>query len=1229
MNNSTQSAIGAQITQDSLRKIIRQNRLIDEKTALINLNNIDTSQVLQRDIISHKTAQIIREIRQTKSPDLLSLFVDEYNLNSEEGLALMTLAEALLRVPDNATRDKLFSDKITNKNWNKHLSTSNSALVFIATLSLNIAEKLVREGHDKSTISKIKKAIQVLSKPTMRVSASSMMAFFGNQFVFAKTIQSAIQTNKTNLYSFDMLGESAYSTVDAEHYFLSYENAIKTIGKNNQEQDIYKANGISVKLSALHPKYDFMHKQRVMNELVPKLLKLVQMAQSYNIAINIDAEECERLDISLDVIEAIAKQIQNTQWKGFGVVIQAYQKRAPFVLDWLEALTQKYNIKMMARLVKGAYWDAEIKKSQVKGEQDYPVYSKKANTDYSYFVCAQKLLSMRCAIYPQFASHNAHTLLSIYELSGDDKSGFEIQRLHGMGSALHDLLAEKLKIPSRIYAPVGIYKDLLAYLVRRLLENGANSSFINHLFNKEIPPERLAEDIHDKVFNAKQFYNPKILNPALIYEPYRTNSNGLAIHEPEIVENLQTQISPWLTQQWHIQSIVDNTAYKPQIETTNKSLSKILSPQNFNDLVGTMCSLNKKYCIDVINTASKSVKNDAEPDFSQNAQSLIKAAKLFEKNKFELMAIAIREAGKTYQDAIDEVREAIDFLNYYANQIQGIKSKQRHPIGVFLCISPWNFPLAIFTGQIAAALICGNSVIAKPSESTSIIAFRAIQLLHQAGISKQALQLVLGSGKTIGNTLLQSQLINGVSFTGSTQIAKHIKKTLVKNNNATARLIAETGGLNCMIVDSTALPEQVARDVVESAFKSAGQRCSALRILLVQEEISQHIVQIIANAMQEISLGDPKLLQTDCGPIINKASFDKLNRYIASCEAKGLVVAKLKHSFDTNNSNYVSPTIVKLNSITEINEEFFGPILHIVSYKEKELIQTIDLINAKGYGLTFGMHSRIDTKINTVVTKIKAGNLYINRNQIGAIVGSQPFGGEGLSGTGPKAGGLNTLLAYSKKGSSQQSKPFVFGDDKNYAAQIQSIKDIKQDKAQQRFCIAGMACLDKIQASLPEMHLKPLINIARYIEHYQQKYDMPSPTGETNILEYHPKGTVLCLGPSTQDTITQIIIACALGNQVITHLTNEYYQHILAFTAKNQIINLATPMCKKTILGDYYQAIMCFSAVADIEKSLLTITREIIPVIDNIDDYWRLVSEKLITTDTTASGGNANLLSLQ
>ena len=1208
----SQAHLKFKVDYSSVRCNVRDARVMSEVDAIKHLQLFELTSSDQRIDFQTNTSILIQQLRSSSQPDLLSLFVSEYNLTSDEGLSLMTLVEAFLRVPDNKTRDKLFIDKVAKKGWSQHIGTSKSSMVNIATLALKIADKMIAHGSNKEIKSRIKKALEILSRPGIRFSANNVMQFFAKQFVFAESINSAIKSRdvKNGLYSFDMLGEAAWTMKDADKYFQAYKHALIEIGKRNKSKTVAGANGISVKLSALHPKYDFMHRERVMSELLPRVLELVQIAQKYNIGINIDAEEADRLDISLDVIDKVMNTIRNSSWEGFGVVVQAYQKRASFVIDWLYRNCKKNNLKIMVRLVKGAYWDSEIKKSQILGDVDFPVFTKKINTDYSFLVCSQKLLAMRGNIFPQFASHNAHSLVSVCEMAGDNE-GYEVQRLHGMGESLHHVISNKYRVHSRVYAPIGSHKELLAYLMRRLLENGANSSFINHLFDESISPESLASDIFTMVEQDSERSHSKIQLPKDIFKNNRHNSRSVILTEQDAIDQLYENQSSWLSNKWGAKSIIAGINVEGELD------QEVTNPAEKNDIVGHVLYANESQLEKTLVSAKIAFDSNVI-EHEMILQGLEKAADLYEKNQYELMTLAMREAGKTYQDATDEVREAVDFLRYYANLSRIVMPGQRKAKGVFVCISPWNFPLAIFTGQIAAALAAGNSVIAKPAESTSLIAYRASELLIEAGIPIGLFQLCLGKGSQIGSYLSSSALVAGVAFTGSTAVAKKIKQSLMDCGNSEARVIAETGGLNAMVVDSTALCEQVTRDVIDGAFKSAGQRCSALRILLLQDDCYDEAISMIRGAMRELSLGNPKHLDVDCGPVINSAAKIKLQQYIEKARQKDQVIEEL--DFVPKNGHFVSPILIQLNSIEDINEEFFGPILHVVSYKNGGLEKTIDRLNSKGFGLTFGIHSRIDKKVREVSSRVNAGNIYINRNQIGAVVGSQPFGGEGLSGTGPKAGGPNSLNGYSQNilCSKKSSHKMTFTSDLFEAQNLLNpTLQLNED------------LLSLMKSEFPRIEDEFFKFLYQEASKYNHETSLPGPTGESNYLKYKPKGTVLCLGPASIDVLKQTLLSLVLGNSVICQITNDEYKSLGAIGySKNNVHKLNHEPSSNLLESDSYNAALYFSDTSSVQELILNSHEGLIDVVDSLYESWQLVKEQVVTEDTTASGGNANLLAL-
>lgn len=932
----------------------------------------------------------------------LDAFLNEYDLSSDEGIALMCLAEALLRIPDAATRDSLIKDKILMQDWEKHLGKSHSWFVNASTFGLMLTGKLLRKDEINSfnLLNTIKRLASRLSEPVIRQAVTQGMKILGKQFVMGETIEAALKRAKPieargYRYSYDMLGEAAKTREDAEYYLKSYQAAIEKIGAANHDLNPIQGPGISVKLSALHPRYEWANRHRVTKELLPTLKKLVLQAKEANIGFTIDAEEADRLTLSLLLLEELAVDKIFDHWQGLGLAVQAYQKRAWYVVDWLTMLSLKTDRQFMVRLVKGAYWDSEIKWSQERG-LSYPVFTRKSSTDVSYLAVAKKIISLGNRFLPQFATHNAYTVACILEMVEMQKHKesfeFEFQCLHGMGEALFDKMVgpQNLNIPCRIYAPVGEHDQLLPYLVRRLLENGANSSFVNRIIDEKIPIEDLIQNPSLKTQSLVQRAHPKIPDPKNLYGNLRPNARGLDLNNPQEIDPVLEDIE---------KSFIQIFA-QPLPETPSSELDNILQ------------------------AAHQASQEWNQVNVDTRVQYLQKAAELLEENRTYLMALLIREGGKTVQDALSEVREAIDFCWYYRERLRldfepirlpGPTGEQNELIlwgrGVFACISPWNFPLAIFLGQILGALSAGNVVIAKPASQTLYIAKFAIDLLHQAGFSKQVLHLVIGSGATVGARLIQDPKIAGIMFTGSTDTARGINLALANRPGPIIPLIAETGGQNVMLVDSSALPEQVVTDVLTSAFNSAGQRCSALRVLFIQDEVADKIITMLKGAMQELKLGDPFDLSTDVGPVIDQNACYNLEQHAEAMQqqAKLIYQCELKNLPTLPRGVFFAPRAYEIESIEQLTQENFGPILHVVRFKLQDLDKILDSINQIGYGLTLGIHSRINETVAYIQSHLRVGNIYVNRNMIGAVVGVQPFGGEGLSGTGPKAGGPHIL----------------------------------------------------------------------------------------------------------------------------------------------------------------------------------------------------------------------------
>ena len=1028
------------------RRAIRARYYADESECVAQLLQSFNISATDQQNIQQEAIKLVQQIRQqNESHGGLDAFLQEFKLSSEEGVALMCLAEALLRVPDADTADQLIQDKLLDRNWKAHLGASESFFVNASTWGLMLTGKII--ALDKKVIEHggdyLGKLIARSGEPLIRTAVKQAMKIMGKQFVLAETIQSGLKAAERRekqgyCYSYDMLGEAARTAADAHQYLHAYRVAIDAIGHNAARIDKHKTTpsgpydraGISVKLSALHPRYEYAQEKRIVDELFPHLKQLCAQAASFNIGLTIDAEESERLEPSLSLLQMLCEDPDLDGWSGLGFVVQAYQKRAPAVIDWIEELAIQRQRKMMIRLVKGAYWDSEIKNAQLNGYSGYPVYTRKVSTDVSYLVCARKLIDNPVAFYPLFATHNALTVASILNFVGERRD-FEFQCLHGMGEILYHQVIKQYNVNCRIYAPVGPHKDLLAYLVRRLLENGANSSFVNRLVDKHLPVENIVADPLTTLAALDFKPHPNIPLPQDIYGD-RVNAGGLNLDDAVALEAFFQPARVFYSKSWQAHPLLANKTgtEKKQINQTDSSASiaahsPVMSPAT-GKAMGTVINATTDDVNDAVTNAKASADRWDRLKGKARAQILLASADCFEKNRDELLALCMLEAGKSMADAIAELREAVDFLRYYAQQaisefehprtLPGPTGEHNqwslHGRGVFVCISPWNFPLAIFTGQVSAALAAGNSVLAKPAEQTPIIAYRAVQLMYDSGIPKDVLQLLPGGGE-VGAALVNHPQIDGVTFTGSTETAKHIQQSLANKPGTIIPLIAETGGINAMIVDSTALPEQVIADAIQSAFQSAGQRCSALRVLYLQEEIADEMITMLIGAMAELKVGNPAEISTDIGPIIDKQALQSLITHIETCEKHGNKVTRgtpfqAQAQGDTA-GYYLSPAVIEIDGIGQLQKEVFGPVLHVCRFAASEIDGVVDDINRAGYGLTFGIHSRIQSTVKRITRRIKVGNVYVNRNTIGAVVGVQPFGGEGLSGTGPKAGGPHYL----------------------------------------------------------------------------------------------------------------------------------------------------------------------------------------------------------------------------
>jgi RHH-type proline utilization regulon transcriptional repressor/proline dehydrogenase/delta 1-pyrroline-5-carboxylate dehydrogenase len=989
----------------------------DESLAVALLRNAGRSKEAEARI-DLRTTRLVRAIR-ARAGGLRGVedFLHAYALSTKEGLALMVLAEALLRVPDAETADQLIEDKLKAGNWEHHEARSSGFLVSASAWTLGITARVIHPGETPEGI--VDSLVKRLGLPAVRAATRQAMRLLGSHFVLGETIVDAIKrasTRREYLYSYDMLGEGARSAADAERYFLSYAQAINAIGKSAGNESLPERPGISVKLSALHPRYEPLSRARVVAELGPKLLELARLAKSHELNLTVDAEEAERLELSLEVIGTVLRDGSLAGWDGFGLAVQAYQKRARDVIDWIAGAAEAFDRRLMIRLVKGAYWDTEIKRAQERGLADYPVFSRKAMTDLSYGACVRQLLRYRPRLYPQFATHNALTVASIIEDAGGT-DGYEFQRLHGMGEVLYEKLLDDLPaLTCRVYAPVGGYADLLAYLVRRLLENGANSSFVSVAADESVPIETILRRPQSFIGDAAHARHSHVPLPRDLFAPLRRNSAGVEFGDRAALDVLLAEIRE-APQSGSAVPLIDG------VEVSGRARD-ILSPID-GRTIGTVEEGDETIVDAAMSAAQAGFPAWSVTSVATRAAALERAGDLIEQSRGRLIALLQLEGGKTLEDCVAEVREAADYCRYYAAQAR--RSLAPEPLpgptgesnelhyrgrGVFICISPWNFPLAIFTGQIAGALAAGNAVVAKPAEQTPLIACEAIKLLHAAGVPTSALHLVPGDGKT-GGVLVADKRVAGVAFTGSTDVARTINRTLAAKDGPVAALIAETGGINAMIVDATALPEQVTDDVVTSAFRSAGQRCSALRLLCLQDDIADHVLAMIAGAARELSLGDPCSPATHVGPVIDRESKDRLDQWIATMDSHGAV----RFRWDEERAlpelgTFVAPAIVELDRASELKEEVFGPVLHVVRWRADELDDLIDDIAGNGTALTLGIHSRIDARVARIAARLANGNVYVNRNMIGAVVGSQPFGGSGLSGTGPKAGGPNYLRRF-------------------------------------------------------------------------------------------------------------------------------------------------------------------------------------------------------------------------
>ncbi|MCW9082931.1 MAG: bifunctional proline dehydrogenase/L-glutamate gamma-semialdehyde dehydrogenase PutA [Colwellia sp.] len=1274
---------GSLITDCPIRQKIREFYRVDENVAIDHVLPFAEVNVSARSRAWERARKMVLQIRQDQEGNgAIDALLNEYSLSSEEGVVLMCLAEALLRVPDKHTQDALIRDKISQGQWSSHLGSSDSLFVNASSWGLLITGSMVdyadKRKQDKFGL--LKKTIGRLGEPVIRKSMNYAMKIMGKQFVMGETITDATQRaaekeQKGYVYSYDMLGEGARTMRDAERYLKSYQDAIEVIGavaQSSGKNDPRRVPGISVKLSAIHPRYEFTHKARVMNEIVPKLKALCMQAKQYNIGLTVDAEESERLDISLDIIEAVFTDADLGDWQGFGIALQAYQKRAIFVVDWLRDLTLRANRRMMVRLVKGAYWDTEIKNAQKDGMSHFPVFTRKSSTDVSYHACANKLLDYRDTIYPQFATHNAYSAATIVELAGDDKEGFEFQCLHGMGDSLYDQIVSQENIQCRIYAPVGYHEDLLAYLVRRLLENGANSSFVNAIVDESLPVESLLEDPVEKTQRLKEKYNKQIIMPLDLYRHEnkhssndtlgsRDNSKGLDLTDINEISQLKNALDNWF---------VDNLLNKNDVPD---GANAVKNPADHSEIIGFHQHHSKDDMLLMIDNAQAAFTLWSQTPVKERAALLCRIADILERHMDELIALCIKEAGKVAQDGIDEVREAVDFCRYYAARAIEVNDDERlEARGVVLCISPWNFPLAIFLGQVAAAIATGNTVLAKPAEQTGLIALRTIELMQSVGLPDNVVQAVIARGSAVGKTIVPDERVAAVMFTGSTETGTRISQTLAERGGDQVPLIAETGGQNCMIVDSTALPEQVVDDVISSGFQSAGQRCSALRVLFLQEDIADTVISMLKGALSELHIGNPAKLSTDVGPVIDQKALDALNAHAQYMKAHGKLLFQCELGSEVSQADghfFFAPRLYEINDISVLTKEVFGPCVHIVRFKGDEIEQVIEKVNGTGFGLTMGIHTRIEHRAIELAQLSRAGNVYINRNMIGAIVGVQPFGGRGLSGTGPKAGGPNYLSRLvNEKATPDESKFEVLpaqavaltGDKQ---AQQEAKNLMKQaDLAEKAWrctelntrisCvrqllakIAHVDIVDDLADDLNKTIMASRDQLIRIEKLLKKPQELPGPTGESNILYLENRGSIICFADekvSFHFWVMSIVTALATGNTVVTVVSDLFYEEALAFRDKfndtgavKGVFQVAKLSHLETMLAYPTLAGVVIDSNCDrkhyISEKLSERQGAILPVISS--EYFdnliqRLLTEKTISIDTTASGGNTSLMTL-
>ncbi|MEN8132414.1 MAG: bifunctional proline dehydrogenase/L-glutamate gamma-semialdehyde dehydrogenase PutA [Pseudomonadota bacterium] len=1291
--------------------------------------------------IMDRARQLVEGVRSKPRRGGVEAFMLEYGLSTHEGTALMCLAESLLRVPDAKTEDELIEDKLASAEWSRHLGHSESLFVNASTWAFMLTGKLLgakeSPAHDLRSV--LTRMLASSSEPLIREAVMQSMRIIGSQFIMGHTIGEGFERAGSFIkqgyrMSFDMLGEAARTELDADRFYRRYTEAIAALAPQQRQPPPY-GHEISVKLSALAPRYEFAQYERTMDRLLSRLRRLALEAKRANIGLTIDAEESERLELQLDLFEALVSEPALGGWSGLGIAVQTYQKRTYYLLDWLADLARRSGSRLMVRLTKGAYWDAEIKRCQEAGLAGYPIFTRKASTDVSYIACTRKLLRYSDALYPMFATHNAYTAAMILLISGDYRD-YEFQRLHGMGEAMFEQIRQQDKNAPlcRIYAPCGGHQELLPYLVRRLLENGANTSFVNRILDRSIPVERIIADPINKVAHYDPLPHPRIPLPGDLYGSKRPNSKGLDLADEQQLNALASEIRHFADQGWRATPLVDGQA----MEGIPRAA---FDPSDRRRQIGEVIFATEEQLDRAIASAHKAAEGWSDTPVDKRAACLERTAELLESHMPELMALCMREAGKTLANAVAEIRETVDFCRYYAEQARFRLSTPEAPPaglagiayighGVFACISPWNFPLAIFSGQIAAALVTGNTVVAKPAEQTPLIAARAIELFHQAGIPENVLQLITGDGQA-GARLVSDSRIAGVAFTGSTAAAHAIRNSLADGRGEIVPLIAETGGQNIMIVDSTALPDQVTEDVIRSAFDSAGQRCSALRVLCLQEDIAEQTIELLAGAMEELRVGDPALLKTDVGPVIDPQAMDRLRAHDQHMSKQARLIHRCRLTPETEYGTFFAPCAYEIDSIDQLHQEHFGPFLHVLRYQASELDEIIEAIHATGYGLTFGLHSRIDAVAQRIRQRLRVGNIYVNRNMIGAVVGVQPFGGVGLSGTGPKAGGPHYLYrfatqrktpldstednkqirssAFSEKrndrwtaapligGETLAGRPVditAYDDDRRIIgsvipatpehaehalSQAAAVRlDWDLTPAQKRAdCLettadlllkngSALKSLCHDEAATPaqdtERDIRSAVALCRAyaqqtIEEFSEPKILQGPTGERNEYRLHNRGVFICAGARQQPVLAltgMIAAALAAGNPVIVLPEQGYiltaariFSYFLAAGFPKNGLHFLPFMTRELphrLLDDQRLAAVAYlgdeQTAYALDARLARRQGPIIPLLASIKEQqnggmfanpkslYRFSTARTVSTNTTASGGNASLYAM-